>query len=61
MVSGVAYERTLRSAYSELPVSGRVIKYEGSISSATLTQSERATPDDMNKILPFMEPGILGW
>ena len=54
MVCGGAYERTLRSAYSELPVSGRVIKYEGSISFATLSQSERATPDDLNKILPFL-------
>ena len=54
MVSGSAYERSLCEAYSKIPAAKCVIKYEGSITSATLSQSEKATVDEVNKILPFL-------
>ena len=38
----------------QVPEDCRTFKYEGSISSETLLLSERATVDEVNKILPFL-------
>ena len=54
LVNVSAYERSLYKACSQVPEDRRTIKYEGSISSETLLLSERATVDEVNKILPFL-------
>ena len=54
LVSESAYERSLSKAGSQVPEDCRTFKYEGSISSETLLLSERATVDEVNKILPFL-------
>ena len=54
LVSESAYEQSLHDAFSKVPEDRRTIKYEGSILSEALSQSERATVDEVNKILPFL-------
>jgi len=54
VISETAYERSLSEAYSKLDPSNRVIVYEGSIKSATISPQDRITTDEVNKILPFL-------
>ena len=54
VISGTAYERSLSEAYSRLDPSSRVIVYEGSIKSASISPQDRVTTDEVKKILPFL-------
>ena len=54
VISETAYERSLSEAYSRLDPSSRVIVYEGSIKSATISPQDRITTDEVNKVLPFL-------
>ena len=54
VISGTAYERSLSEAYSRLDPNSRVIVYEGSIKSSSISPQDRVTTDEVNKILPFL-------
>ena len=54
MINCGTYERTLRSAYQALPASDRSLKYEGSITSAALAESDKVTADEFRHIMPFL-------